>query len=81
VEREGAEANKELVIQALTNPEFRERLTADPARVLGKKLSDVNREEVRRVLDTVYRIEEQIASLADQLLCATNGDPCGIAAT
>ena len=72
-----AEVNKQFVLRALTDPEFRERLAAGPERVLGRELSEVNRAEARFILAAVAGIEAQIAALADELLCANGG--CGIA--
>jgi hypothetical protein len=70
--------NKRLVIRALTDPEFREMLAADPRKVLGlPRFSTINEQEIKFVLAAVQAIEYQIAGLADELLCA-NGDPCAI---
>ena len=70
--------NKHLVIRALTDPEFREMLTADPRKVLGiPRFSTVNEQEIKFVLAAVQAIDYQITALADELLCA-NGDPCAI---
>lgn len=70
--------NKKMVVQALTDPKFRRRLKADPAKALGKKkLSEVQVREVALVLAVVSGINKQIGSIADQLLCANGG--CGIA--
>jgi hypothetical protein len=63
----------------LTDPKFRKLLTEQPGKALGiEKLTDVKKSEVRIVLAIVRSIDRQIASLADELLCA-NGGPCGIA--
>lgn len=73
------EINRQLIIRALTDPEFREKLAADPGKVLGiPRYSIVNEQELKFVLAAVQAIEYQIAGLADELLCA-NGGPCGIA--
>ena len=70
--------NKELVLRALTDPEFREMLAAKPERALDQKLTPENEVEIRFVLAAVDAIEGHISLLADKLLCA-NGGPCGIA--
>ena len=65
------EVNKELVIRALTDPKSRELLVTDPAKALGvARVTATNEREIRLVLDAVKRIEHQISSLADELLCA-----------
>ena len=71
--------NKKLIIQALTDPTFRKKLKTDPKAALGKpKLLPHHKQEIKFVLAVVKGIEGQISSLADQLLCNNNGDPCGI---
>ncbi len=70
--------NKELVLKALTNREFRKLLAADPEKAMGKPLTPVNKQEIAIVLATVKGIESHINHLADSLLC--NNGPCGIAA-
>lgn len=69
--------NRQLVLRALTDRTFRKLLEEKPEEAVGKRLTDVARQEVRLVLAAVKGIEGQISSLADNLLCA-NG-PCGIA--
>ena len=69
--------NKELVLKALTNRDFRKLLATDPEKALGKSLTAVHKQEIALVLATVKGIESHIGHLADSLLCA-NG-PCGIA--
>lgn len=72
-------ANRQLVVQALTDPKFRKQLKADPARALGvKRLSAVKQKEVELVLAMVRGIDRQIANLADELLCANGGGGCSI---
>lgn len=71
--------NRELICKALIDPAFRKKLKRDPASALGvTELSKENEAEIRLVLAAVKGIEAQIASIADELLCA-NGGPCGIA--
>lgn len=66
--------NKQLVIRALTDPEFREMLAADPRKVLGiPRFSTINEQEIKFVLAAVRAIDHQIAALADELLCAYGG--------
>jgi hypothetical protein len=66
--------NKQLVIRALTDPEFREELAADPGKALDiPRFSTVNEQEIKFVLAAVQAIEYQITGLADQLLCAYGG--------
>lgn len=69
--------NRDLVLRALTDAEFRRQLQESPAEVLGKRPTQVNARELQLVLAAVKGIEAQIRGLADELLCA-NG-PCGIA--
>ncbi len=70
---------KELVLRALTDPQFRKMLASEPAQALGqKRLTPQAQKEVRLIIAVVKGIEAQIAALADELLCA-NGGPCGIA--
>jgi hypothetical protein len=71
--------NRELIIRALTDATFRRALSSDPVRALGvRSLTRLNRKEIDSILGKVRQIEGQIASLADELLCASGG-PCGIA--
>ncbi|MGD8458613.1 MAG: hypothetical protein PVF83_19725 [Anaerolineales bacterium] len=72
-----SKTNKELILRALTDPEFRKMLTTNPPKILNQDLTVINEQELKFVLTTVRSIEAQIAALADELLCA-NG-PCGIA--
>jgi len=71
--------NKELVLKALTDREFRKLLGTDPEKALGKSLSPVQKQEIALVLATVKGIESHIVHLSDILLCATPPEPCGIA--
>jgi len=71
--------NRDMIYKALLDPVFRKRLKRDPAAALGvAEISKENLAEVRMVLAAVKGIENQIASIADELLCA-NGGGCGIA--
>lgn len=77
--REKREANRELILRALIDPDFRRRLEKNPAAVVGvREFSEVNKREIRLVLAAVKGIAAQIAAAADELLCAP-GPPCGIA--
>ncbi|MCL6449926.1 MAG: hypothetical protein K6T75_01335 [Acetobacteraceae bacterium] len=68
---------KDLILRALTDVEFRRLLASDPLRALGKSsLTPEGRKQVELVLATVKEVEAKITNLADQLLCL-NG-PCGI---
>jgi hypothetical protein len=72
-------ANKKLIVKALTDPRFRRMLVTNPQKALGvTRLSAVNKREIELVVKTVRGIESQISSMADYLLCVTDG-PCGIA--
>jgi len=74
----GKKANRQLILQALTDPKFRKQLADDPEAALGSgKLSEARRREVALVLATVKGIQAQISAVGDQLLCANGG--CGIA--
>lgn len=77
---EASAINKQLVIRALTDPDFRQKLEEAPERVLGERADEITVREIGFVLAAVKGIEAQISALADQLLCVT-GDPCGIAVT
>lgn len=70
--------NRELVLRALTDPQFRKLLQANPSKAIGKAVTSVRQREIDLVLATVKGIEAHIRLVADELLCA-NG-PCGIAA-
>jgi hypothetical protein len=71
--------NKELVLRALTDREFRKLLATAPEKALGKSLTAVHKQEISLVLASVKGIEFHIGALADNLLCVTNGH-CGIVA-
>ena len=78
--RSTKKVNKELVVRALTDPEFRRQLQRNPAEALNvKKISSTRAQEVKLVLAMVKGIDRQISGLADELLCATGGGGCGIA--
>jgi hypothetical protein len=71
--------NRKMVIKALTDPKFRRLLKSDPTAALGKrKLTDIQQKEVNLVLAAVKGIDQQINSLADELLCANGGGGCSI---
>ncbi len=71
---------EQLILRALTDPEFRKSLQSAPHEALGKaRLTPESQKEVAMILAVVKGIEAQISALADELLCA-NGGPCGIAA-
>lgn len=71
---------KELILQALTDPKFRKLLQENPKEALGvKRLTSDMKKEIQLVLAAVKGINSQISALADELLCA-NGGGCGIAA-
>lgn len=70
-------ANRQLVLRALTEPNFRKLLATAPEQALGVETAKINKEEIRFILAAVKAIEYQIGALADELLCA-NGGPCGI---
>lgn len=78
--REKRNANRKLILKALTDPEFRKALEENPAAVLGvREFTEVNKREVRLILAAVNGIAAQIAATADELLCAPGPGPCGIA--
>lgn len=72
---------RQFILRALTDPQFRLQLRVNPALALGKppgQITPRNLQELQRVLLAVQQIEFQIHNIADELLCA-NGGPCGIA--
>jgi len=70
---------KDLIIKALTDVNFRNQLQKDPQKALGTKTFDAAKKTgVAKILKIVQEIESKISQLADELLCA-NGGPCGIA--
>ena len=75
--------NRDLVYRALTDLNFRKQLELNPARALGKtpkQFTEKNRLETQKIVKLVKQIEDMLAKIADELLCA-NGGPCGIAIT
>jgi hypothetical protein len=73
--------NKELLYRALVDPAFRTQLEANPAAALKRQPQEITpkrRQEISQILNVVRQIEDQLARIADELLCA-NGGPCGIA--
>jgi hypothetical protein len=63
-----------LILQALTDPKFRQLLKTDPAKAIGKPTpSAVQFKEIDLILAAVSGIEAQIANMADQLLCNNGG--------
>jgi hypothetical protein len=72
------EKNKNMLMKALTDPKFRELLKSSPQKALGlKTITDKNKQEIAKITQLVSKFESDLASLADQLLCA-NGGGCGI---
>ncbi len=64
-------ANRELILKALTDPEFRRKLEkGDPAALGLKRLSETGKREVQLILDTVESINVQVSAVADEILCA-----------
>ncbi len=79
IKRRPKEANKALIIKALTDVTFRKQLETEPAKALGTKtVTPAKAKEITKVLATLKEIDARINGLADELLCA-NGGPCGIA--
>jgi hypothetical protein len=73
--------NRAMVYKALVDPAFRKQLETNPAAALGKtaqQFTAKNRLEVQKVMQVLKQIDDQLAKIADELLCA-NGGPCGIA--
>jgi hypothetical protein len=69
--REGREVNRELILKALIDPEFRKALEKKPAAVVKtRKFTEINKREVELVLAMVEGIDAQITRTADELLCA-----------
>jgi hypothetical protein len=67
-------AKKELILQALTDPKFRRLLEKEPSRALKiSKLTEVQLTEVAMILEVVKGIDQQIAGMADKLLCNNGG--------
>ncbi|MGD2248219.1 MAG: hypothetical protein PVF58_07405 [Candidatus Methanofastidiosia archaeon] len=73
------EKNRELILKALVDPEFRKILEVEPLRALElEEITEVNKQEVRLILAAVRGINIQITAAADELLCAYGPGPCGI---
>ncbi len=70
--------SKKIILQALTDPKFRKLLETNPKKAIGvSTLTEANMREIKKALTVVKKIESQISTLADELLCADGG--CGIA--
>ncbi len=77
--RDKVRANRDLIYKALLDPEFRKKLTENPAAAMGvRELSPEKKIEIKMVIATVESIRDHIRRIGDELLCA-NGGPCGIA--
>lgn len=73
------EKNANLIMRALTDPQFRKKLEENPTSALGvKRLSKDNEREIQSVLAIIKCISAQVAAAADELLCASGPGPCGI---
>ena len=71
--------NRDFILKALIDPEFRRALEENPGRALNiQELTEINKREVRLVLAAVRDINTQIAAAADELLCAYGPGPSGI---
>jgi hypothetical protein len=74
----GRKRKTDLILKALTDPKFRKLLEKNPTKATGiAKPTRAQLKEVKKVLAYAARVEKQIGSLADELLCANGG--CGIA--
>ena len=72
-------ANRDLILRALTDRQFRKVLEKNPQEAIGaRKMTDINKREISLVLATVRGLEAQIRSVGDELLCL-EPPPCGIA--
>lgn len=64
------EKNRKLVYRVLTDPAYRKKLSSSPKLALKlKKLTHQNRKEVEKLLNFSRKVTNEIAALADQLLC------------
>ena len=71
------ELNKKLILKVLTDPSFRNLLKSSPAKALGlKKVTEKNKVEISKILELVDRIEADIGSIADEVLCGSGGGLC-----
>lgn len=78
--RETPRRHKELILRALTDPNFRRELEDNPERVMGHEISREARLEIDMVLKLIEDIDSQIMEMADKLLCnGGGGGGCGIA--
>jgi hypothetical protein len=70
IQRRGDEMEREMILQALTDPAFR--------RSLEEGHADVDEDTRAYILDAVKGITTQVARAPDDLLCAYGPGPCGI---
>lgn len=70
--------NRQLVYKSLTDPAYRKLLLESPEKALNvKTLTPDKLAMVKKMVERIKIIENDISHVADELLCA-NGGPCGI---
>jgi len=62
--------NHELIVKALTDPDFRRLLEQNPALALKRTPTKANLVEINKLLGSVRDLEGKINAMADELLCA-----------
>jgi hypothetical protein len=71
---------KEIIAKAIINPEFRQRLFADPERVFEvKKLSETDMAALQRMRKMLPAMDDLVSSLAGEVLCGGGGGCGGLA--
>ena len=61
---------KDIILKAVTDPEFR--------KALEENTVDIDEKTRKYVLGAVHGINTHVAKAGDELLCATEPGPCGI---
>ncbi|MHA1230938.1 MAG: hypothetical protein ACTSRP_15565 [Candidatus Helarchaeota archaeon] len=63
------EKYREIIIKALTDPNFRQKLKDSPASIFGvKELSSRSLEEINSILDLVSNLDSQISKITKGLV-------------
>lgn len=71
---------KQIIAKAIIDPEFRQRLYSNPAKVFEvKEMSDTDHAAIQRMRKMLPAMDDLISSLAGEVLCGGGGGCGGLA--
>lgn len=71
---------KQIIARAIIDPEFRQRLFAEPENIFGvKKLNEVDIAALARIRKMLPAMDDIVSALAGEILCGGGGGCGGLA--